>query len=876
VPSLGSIALSLFAGFSDDTGPYLHLRGAVGEVLLLLPGKAGQGLFAVTPMAGLGDVWGVVTVAGACVALFAALILALRGQFIGFSTNRESRRKRLLHAEHQILDTLWRSSDLVATFDSNGNLEDLNPAAAKFLGIEPKEPMERKFISFIGTNHRGAFQQLLQKCITTDDQSLRADLVWIASGGFQVELETTIFRISNRGDGEKFQVVGQGGGEKQGFASALRSYEERHGKILEAISEGVLQFDERCLCLECNSAVGTLLNLPRERIFGKRFEELVERIEDELGNPFTSGVLPGAARVSDRTPRIAGALRLLRHDGQTKWVSFNTWVLDCDSDGAVVRFGMSLRDITSDQESRAELLRAKELAEAASRAKTEFLAMMSHEIRTPLNGVIGFTDLLLGTELDRQQRRFCETIRYSGEALLDVVNDVLDFSKIEAGRLELQSEPYNLITVIGEVSALMSGRAEAKGIELAVDFDTEVPWELTGDSVRVRQVLTNLVGNAIKFTHRGHVLIETDRIARDIIRISVVDTGPGIPLEFQELLFRRFSQVPKSGKYSEMGTGLGLAIAKQLSEMMGGQIGYEANSGIGSKFWFTLNVPSDSPGEALNSAPIELAKSRILVQSPSLLRQRVLSRRLHAWDISVELVSNLEEANAAIQKSRDRLVPFDLILLDDFEYGEPMRKWIDEFSSSHARASEGLILIRSRQAGEKDAPESHQASILYGPLALPIPLKEAMLAEWARRRTTILGNGASEVGFSNYRPIRVLVVEDDLASAMFIMYLLERLSFEARIAASIDEALKLAGSFAFQLILLDGALLGPSAGAVVKDLRSALGTSHEASLIVLVGGEAGADRDRWLLEGIDDLLTKPVHAEELRRLAARWTSHRHA
>jgi signal transduction histidine kinase len=311
---------------------------------------------------------------------------------------------------------------------------------------------------------------------------------------------------------------------------------------------------------------------------------------------------------------------------------------------------------------REELAQARDSALDSARLRAEFLANMSHEIRTPMNGVLGMTAILLDTPLSEDQRDLAQTVQSSAESLLTILNDILDFSKIEAGKMEIESQPFDLEAAVAGVADLLAPAAAEKGIELAVRWPRGMPGVVAGDSLRFRQVLLNLAGNAVKFTSRGHVLIQvecTERIAgRAAIRIAVEDTGIGIPEDAQKLMFRKFSQADASTTRRFGGTGLGLAISKELVQLMGGQLGVHSVMGAGSTFWFTL--PLLLRQEAGTAAALPPG-ARILVADPQPLSRHILTETLTSWRIEHEVAASLDEMRAALAAARE---PFDIVLVD--------------------------------------------------------------------------------------------------------------------------------------------------------------------------------------------------------------------
>jgi PAS domain S-box-containing protein len=364
--------------------------------------------------------------------------------------------------------------------------------------------------------------------------------------------------------------------------AALQASEERYQTILDNIQDGYCEVDVRGKFLVVNEAYCRMFKRTREEVLGSSYKQFFDAERSAKYREVFQRVY--------QTGEPAQALEVEIHPG--RFVE-QTVSLKRDTQGQPLCFVSVVRDCTARKLQEQELAAAKEAAESASRAKSDFLANMSHEIRTPLNGVIGMTDLLLDTDLSPEQTDYAETVRSSGEALLTVINDILDFSKIEAGKLSIEIQPFDLRHVVKEVAGMLTPRAAGKGLELTLQYPLAIASRFLGDAGRVRQILTNLAGNAVKFTHAGHVRIQVDGEPIGV-RVSVNDTGIGIPADVVALLFQKFMQADSSITRTYGGTGLGLAISRQLVELMGGTIGVESRPGEGSTFWFTLPLAVDA------------------------------------------------------------------------------------------------------------------------------------------------------------------------------------------------------------------------------------------------------------------------------------------
>ena len=797
--------------------------------------------------------------------------------------------QRNLHDREQRLRALFDNViDAIITIDEHGTIESANRATEVVFGYKPSELTGKNVATLMPAPDSGAHAVYLSRYLQTGNKriiGIGREVNGLRKDGTQFPLDLAISEIVSQG--------------RRTFVGILRDITERRK------GEAALRASQRQLMEVTANIPGAVFQMrpagnDRFLFISKGIETLIGRTPAEIiANPalMTADVheedLPGVLHeLRSSLGRGAPFKFTYRVVGQStdRWLSASAAPRE-NSAGELVWTGVII-DVTASKESERKLQAYSEQlsaavarAEAATIAKSQFLATMSHEIRTPLNGVIGMSSLLLETPLSTEQSEYAETIRSSGEALLAIINDILEFSKIEAGKLDLEYRAFDPRSVVEDSLEIVAPMAHRKDLELCAPFGDSVPGALIGDPTRLRQVLLNLLSNAVKFTEAGEVVLSVscleksclektgeERAGEDkegqevLVRFEVRDTGIGIGTEAQAKLFQSFSQADSSTTRRFGGTGLGLAICKRLVELMGGEIGAVSQPGAGAKFWFAIPFRTTAESITVPVVAKNLDGRRVLAVDDNGTNRSIVKQQLGKWGIVVACAASgqeaLEELTIAARQGR----PYELAILD-----------------LHMPVMNGLMLAKEIRrnpsicgipmmmlTSDRDREEAAVARQLDIRIFLVKPVRQAnlfravgeMFGASARERPRSAGADWQKLN------ARILVVEDNPTNQKVIVLLLKKFGCVADVAMNGAEAVRAVGLASFDAILMDCQMPVMDGFEATAEIRG--NSEVHVPIIALTANALEGERERCMEAGMDDYLSKPVRAEELLKKLQYW------
>jgi two-component system, sensor histidine kinase and response regulator len=776
-------------------------------------------------------------------------------------TRQEVVEARLEEAEQTFRELIDRLDDGYFEVDLGGVFKSVNAAYCRMTGRTEEELLGSSFKSVFQDEEKVKATVAAYARVYETGEPLKAfeHTITRKDGTRRIVEDTISLKRDVSGKPVGFIGIRRDCTERHLAAEKLRLSEERYRAVLERIEDGYFEIElsRKGRYEYVNDAFCRTTGYSREELIGQSYEkffdsETVALLYKNYHHVYRTG-----------EPLKALEYSLVAKDGTKRFVEESV-SLRKDASGAVVGFMGIRRDATARKLVAQELAAAKESAEAASMAKSEFLANMSHEIRTPMNGIIGMTELALDTELTPYQVECLSTVRSSAESLLTILNDILDFSKIESRKLDLEQVPFSLDTVIEETVKPLAVRAHQQGLEFITDVPPEIHTSLVGDPFRLRQVLTNLLVNAIKFTEHGYVMLtvreEAIRDRRVALRFSVADTGIGIPRDKQDTIFEAFSQADGSTTRRFGGTGLGLAISSTLVRMMGGHIVVHSSPNEGSTFEFSIgfNLTSD---QTMPPHAMRLRKIRTLIVDDNTVNRSIFESQLLRWGMQPVTVAGGQEAIEALTIAHRQGMPFKLMLLDAQMPG------VDGFevATKVARRPElaGITIMMLTSGGRYG--DSARCRELGISTYLSKPVKQADLFDAichaldGTTDKTPKRVAAPIVPTDQIRRMKVLLAEDNIVNQRVAVGLLQRRGHDVTVVSTGVEALDALKTGRFDVVLMDvqmPVMGGFEATAAIR--RAEEETGQHLRIVAMTAHAMAGDRERCLAAGMDGYLAKPI------------------
>ncbi len=686
--------------------------------------------------------------------------------------------------------------------------------------------------------------------------------------GTRLDVSTTV-SLTHDGDGDIYILSFKDITEQKLAQRERERQQALMRSLIDSIPDVISYRDPQGVYLGCNEAFARLRGQPADDVIGHRLEALFPPQRAEIIRTRDNEVL--------RTLHKSSIEELVTYPDGTESLLETVRSPLRDQKGALLGVLAIGRNITQRKIVEEEIRAAKELAEEATRMKTDFLANMSHEIRTPMNAIIGMSHLALKTDLTARQRDYISKVQASGQHLLGVINDILDFSKVEAGKLDIERTDFDLEKLFENVASLTTEKSSAKGLELVFDISPEVPRALLGDSLRIGQILINYANNAVKYTEKGEVVITArvqERTAKEVLlRFCVTDTGIGLTAEQQSRLFQSFQQADSSTTRKYGGTGLGLAISKNLAQLMGGEVGVESEFGRGSTFWFTVRCGiGQARTRELLPLP-DLRNRRALVVDDSDSARAVLTDMLHGMTFSVVEAPSGRAALQAVQLAAAQGEPFDIVYLD---WRMPGMDGIETARRLKELAlPQAPVIVMATAHGREEMLQQAGSAGIGNVLIKPISasmLFDATMAALGDERAQPRQAGATnpaDVRLAAVKGARVLLVEDNDINQFVAGEILRDAGFVVEVAENGQVGLERVQSHAYDIVLMDMQMPVMDGVTATQEIRK-LSAYADLPIVAMTANAMQRDRERCFEAGMNDFITKPIDPQQLCAVLVKW------
>ena len=831
-------------------------------------------------------------IAGANLPNFELIIFAKDGVVVGLQgigrdiTERKRAEAEMIASEAKFRELFDDAPVAYHELDREGRITRINRTELTLLGYTAEEVVGRPIWDLIVEK---VSQEVVKRKLTGVVSLQSYERTFIRKDGtlLPVMVDDRLIR-DTAGDIAGLRTTLHDYTERKRIEEELKTNEARMSEAQQIAHLGSWELDPFTEKVKWSDELWRIYGLePQEFTF--TFEEYLAMVHPE-DHDFLRNTVVDSLKTKES---FSYDFRIIRPDGIERVLRANRRGI-YNEHGQLVKIRGTDQDITEQRRIEDDLAQARDAALESTRLKSEFLANMSHEIRTPMNGLIGMTGMLLDTELTAEQRDFTETINSSADSLMTVINDILDFSKIEAGMLHFEKLDFDLLPAVEGPTELLAERAQAKSIEIASLIESDVPVALRGDAGRLRQVITNLIGNAVKFTEAGEILVhvtkEGNTDTHATLRFSITDNGIGISEEAQRKLFQAFVQADGSTTRKYGGTGLGLAISKQLVELMGGEIGVESTAGVGSTFWFTARFEKQAAGEVIiPRVHANLAEMRVLVVDDHETNRRIAGHQLASLGMWSASVPGGEEALTTLRRAADAGTPYALAILDMQMPGMDGMTLAHEIKSDPAISGTRLLMLTS--LGQRDDCETlRRAGIAR---CLTKPVKQAQLfdsiaiimadeTEFPQAFTPAANVGLTEERTAlpdqplyeqGRKQVCILLVEDNVVNQKVALNQLHKLGYTADAVVNGLEALDALDTTPYPVVLMDVQMpLMDGYEATAEIRRREAGSPRRTTVIAMTAHAMQGEREKCMAAGMDDYLSKPVKVHELAEVLERWSA----